>query len=180
MSEAPKAYCVVIDSLRADDMPAVEVIVRHWVRKDGAVIEEEAAAALVTVRGGLDEASGRSYLVARDGDGKVLGVMGFGPLPERMAPYRTDPSRRAAGLLTAFLSPEARGRGVGKRLLTALFEKARGEGFSEMIWSSNPRYRETAWSFYSALAGDPVGLIEGLFFPTSVSPVWRKSLLPRP
>jgi len=142
------------------------------------VIEEEAAGAMATIRSGLTAAAGSHYLVARDedGGGQVLGVMGYGVLNGKMAPYKSSPEADAVGLWTAFLSPDARGGGLGRQLLTALFDRARDAGATEMIWSSNPRYRETAWKFYTRMAGDPVGTIDELFYPGSVSPIWRKAL----
>ncbi len=165
-----------IEHLSERDLPDILEIVRHWVRRDGEVIEEEAADTMAVVRGGLRAGSGSHYLVARDGDGKVLGVMGFGILNMKLAPYKSTPECNAVGLLTAFLSPDARGGGLGRQLLTALFAAAREAGAAEMIWSSNPRYRKTAWQFYTRMAGSPVGTVNDLFYPGSVSPVWRKPL----
>ncbi len=169
---------IIIGKLSERDLPGILTIVRHWVRQDGEVIEEEAAGSMAVVRESLSPNSGSHYLVARDeeGGGKVLGVMGFGVLNKKLAPYKTSPATDAVGLLTAFLSPDARGGGLGRQLLTALFEKARDTGAAEMLWSSNPRYRDTAWIFYTRMAGDPVGTVTDLFFLSSVSPVWRKAL----
>ncbi len=169
---------IIIGKLSERDLPGVLMIVRHWVRKDGEVIEEEAAGAMATIRESLSPTSGSHYLVARDeeGGGKVLGVMGFGGLNTKLAPYKTSPETNSVGLLTAFLSPDARGGGLGRQLLDALFTRARDTGAAEMIWSSNPRYRDTAWKFYTRMGGDPVSTVTDLFHPGSVSPVWRKAL----
>ncbi len=168
----------IIDNLSERDLPDILEIVRHWVHRDGEVIEEEAADTMAVVRGGLRAGSGSHYLVARGegGGGKVLGVMGFGILNMKLAPYKSTPESDAVGLLTAFLSADARGGGLGRQLLAALFAAARDAGAAEMIWSSNPRYRNTAWQFYTRMAGSPVGTVNDLFYPGSVSPVWRKPL----
>ena len=167
-----------IEHLSERDLPDILEIVRHWVRRDGKVIEEEAAATMAVIRGGLTAGSGSHYLVARDGgeSGKVLGIMGFGILNMKLTPYKSNLESDAVGLLTAFLSPDARGGGLGRQLLAALFAAARDTGASEMIWSSNLRYRNTAWQFYTRMAGNPVGTVNDLFHPGSMSPVWRKPL----
>ncbi|HON23402.1 MAG TPA: GNAT family N-acetyltransferase [Syntrophales bacterium] len=167
---------IIIDRLSERDLPDVAAIVRHWVRRDGEVIEEEAAAAMATIGAGLNRASGSHYLVAREDPHVVLGVMGFGILNAKLVPYKTNPEGNAVGLLTAFLSPAARGGGLGGKLLTSLFAAAGAAGAAEMIWSSNPRYRNTAWQFYTRMAGIPVGTVSDLFYPGSVSPVWRQAL----
>jgi len=169
---------IIIDRLMERDLPDILEIVRHWVRRDGKVIEEEAAETMAVIRGGLNAGTGSRYLVARlkGESGKVLGVMGFGKLNLKLMPYKSSPECNAVGLLTAFLSPDARGGGLGKQLLAALFADAGDTGAAEMIWSSNPRYRNTAWQFYTRMAGNPVGAVHDLFYPGSVSPVWRKGI----
>jgi len=96
---------IIIDRLSERDLPDVAAIVRHWVRRDGEVIEEEAAAAMATIGAGLNRASGSHYLVAREDRDVVLGVMGFGILNAKLVPYKTNPEGNAVGLLTAFPPP---------------------------------------------------------------------------
>jgi hypothetical protein len=45
-----------------------------------------------------------------------------------------------------------------------------------MIWSSHPRYRNTAWEFYTGIAGEPAGMIDDFFEPGTKSPIWKKTL----
>ena len=68
---------IIIDRLMERDLPDILEIVRHWVRRDGKVIEEEAAETMAVIRGGLNAGTGSRYLVARlkGESGKVLGVI---------------------------------------------------------------------------------------------------------
>lgn len=167
---------MVIGDLEERDIDHLIPIFRKWVQQDGQVIEAEVRQIVEMLRSDLAAGDEKIYLVARDGRDIALGVMGCGEVNPRMAGYRSAPSVRAAGLTAAFVSADYRGKGLGKTLLSALFERAGRKGWSEMIWSSNPRYRETAWKFYTLIAGEPVGMIAGFFGPGSMSPVWRKPL----
>lgn len=164
-----------IDTMHVRDMPELRKIVETWVRKDGRPIAEEIERTMAVLQAAA-EGNGDVYLVARERDGKPVGVMGCGSPDDRFLPFRSSPTAQAAGLKTAFLSPGIRGKGLGKQLLEALFQAAGTAGWTEMLWSSNPRYRETAWSFYTVLAGDPVGILEDFFEEGSRTPVWRKPL----
>jgi L-amino acid N-acyltransferase YncA len=166
---------IFVADLRREDVPDIMPIIRHWVRKDGEVLEDEVESTVEVILESLSGSSGSHYLVAKDEQGKALGIMGYGAVNDRMRMFASGRGAASVGLLTAFLSPEARGRGVGGHLLSSLFDRAGASGASEMIWSSNPRYRETAWRFYTAMAGDPVGSIDDLFYAGSSSPVWRKT-----
>jgi GNAT superfamily N-acetyltransferase len=166
-----------VEDLKEADIELLDPTLRWWMSDAGTVREEEVRGTKERMQASIDACRDENYIVARDSaDGPPAGVMGFGRLDARFLPYRSRPDVRAAGLLTAFLSPDYRGRGLGKILMAEVFHRAGASGFAEVIWSSNPRYRETAWKFYTAMAGGPVGTIDGFFFTGSISPVWRKSL----
>lgn len=166
-----------VDALKEEDIELLDPTLRWWMSEEGKVREEEVGETKERMRASIVDAHDDVYIVARDlAAGLPAGVMGFGRLDARFFPYRSSISAAAAGLLTAFIAPDYRGRGLGKILVTEVFHKARTSDCTEVIWSSNPRYRETAWKFYTAMAGEPVGTIDGFFFPGSLSPVWRKSL----
>jgi L-amino acid N-acyltransferase YncA len=165
-----------VGDLEEKDIADLMPILRQWIRKDGQVIEAEVHGVVERLRNGLRGQNGHICLVVRNRSGSALGVMGFGPVHPEMLCYRSSPDARASGLVTAFVSPDYRGKGLGKSLLRALFDRAGQAGRTEMIWSSNPRYRGTAWPFYTGLAGEPVGMMEGFFEKDIKTPVWRKIL----
>lgn len=174
MQEITEAF--TIGDLEERDMVYLIPIIRKWVRTDGQVIEAEVNQIVEMLRDDLLNNNKKVNLVARTPPGAAIGMMGCGDVNSRMVCYQSAPDIRASGLVTAFLSPDHRGKGLGKSLLLALFERAGQKGWTEMIWSSNPRYRETAWKFYTAIAGEPVDMIEDFFESGAKSPIWRKSL----
>jgi L-amino acid N-acyltransferase YncA len=174
--ETDRIQGLTIGNLEEKDLDGLIPILRRWIQKDGRVLEEEFNAVLRRLIENTKGKEGNAYLVARDATGRAVGVMGFGEVHEAMVHYKSSSVRKAAGLLTAFVSPDDLGRGLGRELMKALFARARAMGWHEMIWSSNPRYRETAWAFYTKISGEPVGDVEGFFEEGTKSPVWRKSL----
>ncbi|MCX7634265.1 MAG: GNAT family N-acetyltransferase [Syntrophales bacterium] len=165
-----------IGPLETKDLEGLIPVLRHWVRDGDQVQEEEFQNIFSQLAHHAKDPGENIFLVARDPAGRAVAVMGCGEVNAKMVGYRSSPDRRAAGLLTAFISPDCRGKGLGERLLRNLFVRAAAAGWQEMIWSSHPRFRHTAWAFYTKLAGEPVGHIPGLFGEESVTPVWRKTL----
>jgi GNAT superfamily N-acetyltransferase len=166
-----------VEALKEEDIELLDATLRWWMSEEGRVKEEEVRETKERMRTSISDIHDDVYIVARDRTGgPPAGVMGCGCLDTRFYPYRSSPGAKAAGLLTAFIAPDYRGRGLGKVLIIEVFHKAGASGCTEVIWSSNPRYRETAWEFYTAMAGEPIGTIDGFFFTGSLSPVWRKSL----
>ncbi len=140
------------------------------------MIEAEVNRMVEMLRTDLEGKNEKVYLVARDPQGKAIGIMGYGDVDPRMACYQEATNIRASGLVIAFISSDYRGKGLGKSLLLTLFDRAGQSGCAEMIWSSHPRYRNTAWEFYTGIAGEPAGMIDDLFEPGTRSPIWRKPL----
>ncbi len=167
-----------VDDLKEEDIELLDPTLRWWMSEQGQVREEEVRGTKERMRTSIGgDAHDDVYIVARErAGGPPAGVMGFGSLDAHFSPYRSAADAKAVGLLTAFISPDYRGQGLGKVLITEVFHKARTAGCKEIIWSSNPRYRETAWQFYTAMAGNHIGTIDDFFFPGSLSLVWRKSL----
>lgn len=165
-----------IGILEEKDVPPLVSIVKAWVREDGRLAEKECEDIVDRFRRSLKKENGDVYLVTRSLQGRAEGVMGFAEVAPELTPWRTSPESRTAGLAAVFLSPVCRGKGRGHALIAALFAEARKAGWDEMVWTSRRRYRETAWKFYTAAAGEPVGTIDGFFETGIVTPVWKKRL----
>lgn len=85
----------------------------------GSTFEEEVGRPLQVTADGLAGATGSSVLGAFDEDGALVGIGGVHREGRRKARHR-------AGIWGMYVAPEARGRGLGRALLQALVEHARG------------------------------------------------------
>jgi phosphinothricin acetyltransferase len=65
-------------------------------------------------------------LVAEDAEGRVVGWAG-------VSPYRARDCYAGIGEFSIYLEPEARGRGVGRRLLESLIDAARERGYWKLV-----------------------------------------------
>jgi putative acetyltransferase len=117
---------------RADD----EYLIRPATNDDGAAVREivfsvleeyglEPAiettdADLVDIEASYVRAGGAFEVVERR-DGRIVGSVGLMPL-----------DRRRVELRKMYLAPSARGRGLGKRLLRRMLDRARALGFDEV------------------------------------------------
>ena len=67
--------------------------------------------------------------------------------------------------------------GVGSALVARLEDEARWRGYTEIVFNSGPRYKDTAWGFYDKLPGySRVGVAEKLYGEGGDAPVWSKVL----
>ena len=171
-----KRFSFTIGELEEKDIEYLIHVFREWVQLQGQVIEAEVSRMVEMLRTDLEGKNEKIYLVAKDRQGKALGIMGYGDVDPRMACYQSATNIRASGLVIAFISSHYRGKGLGKSLLLTLFDRAGQGGYAEMIWSSHPRYRNTAWEFYTGIAGEPAGMIDDFFETGTKSPIWRKPL----
>ena len=80
----------------------------------------ERAADLVDIEASYVRAGGAFEVVERR-DGRIVGSVGLMPL-----------DRRRVELRKMYLAPSARGRGLGKRLLRRMLDRARALGFDEV------------------------------------------------
>jgi GNAT superfamily N-acetyltransferase len=104
-----------------------------------------------------DSIEERRYLVAELADGSVLGMMGVTRPDVEMLGYANRPGE-CIELINAFVHPEARGTGAGKKLVEGLKAQAKAQGATEVVVNSGPRYKETGWGFWQKLFGEPMVL----------------------
>lgn len=170
---------VEVYPLRETDIDQFDPILTAHVRdsQTGEVITSEVGAIKGYMRGEKDDyGRTRTYIVARDQAGKVLGCMAYStPDPDMVRHFHLEHPEESIELLNAFVSPEIfRGGGVGKKLLEAVCEAGRQESKKQLLIHSGPRYK-LSWGFYDKLT-DAQGFIEDKYGKGRHAKTWRKVL----
>lgn len=140
-----------------DDLAAIQRIYAHHV-VNGFASFEEAAPDLDEMRrryAALTDA-GFPYLVA-EVDGRVMGYSYCGP-------YRPRPAYRFTVENSIYMAPEAAGQGIGRKLLTALIERATALGKRQMVAVIGDSENASSIGLHRALGFRMVGAIEGAGF----------------
>ena len=76
----------------------------------------------------LNMAQGYPFLVAKDGNGKVLGFC-------LLRPHSPMPAFSRTAEITCFIAPEHTGQGIGSRMLESLLIEARVKGITSILVS---------------------------------------------
>jgi phosphinothricin acetyltransferase len=108
----------------ADDAAAITDIYNQGIADRGATFETEPRT-VDSLRARIEDAERFPLLVAEDG-GRVLGWAG-------LSGYRTRACYAGIAEFSIYLDRAARGRGVGRQLLEALVETARGRGYWKLL-----------------------------------------------
>jgi GNAT superfamily N-acetyltransferase len=86
-------------------------------------------------------------LIARDEDGEPLGFATV------YWTWQTLTAGRAAVMNDLFVTPAARGKGVGRALIEECRRRARERGCPELVWETAPE-NETAQGLYDSLTAE--------------------------
>jgi L-amino acid N-acyltransferase YncA len=115
----------IIRQARVADAPAVTDIYNQGIADRSATFET-APREVAHVAQRLSDQERHPVLVATDPDGRVIGWAGLGSYRERTC---------YAGIaeFSIYLDRDARGRGVGRQLLTALVDAAAARGFWKLV-----------------------------------------------
>ncbi|MCG8271709.1 N-acetyltransferase family protein [Aquamicrobium sp. NLF2-7] len=117
----------MIRTATPDDLASITEIYRDAVLNGTATYELEPPS-LEEMQGRFEalRASGYPFLVATDDNGTVLGYAYAGP-------FRARPAYRFIVEDSIYISPEAKGRGLGTALMRELIEEVRELGFRQFV-----------------------------------------------
>lgn len=114
-----------IDEAREDDIPAITVILNHAAAHTAASWHEYPKTEAEMAEWFAARNKHHAVLAARDGSG-LVGYASYGP-------FRAPSGYRLTAEHSLYVRENARGRGIGKALLTALIDKARAQGLHVLI-----------------------------------------------
>jgi phosphinothricin acetyltransferase len=114
-----------IDDAEAGDLPAITTILNHAAAYTTASWHESPKTEAEMADWFALRKRDYTVLAARDASG-LLGYATYGP-------FRVPSGYRPSAEHSIYVREDARGRGIGKALLTALIEKARAQGLHTLI-----------------------------------------------
>src|SRR5258708_2972796 len=179
MTEMISVSHIEIKRLHEDDIAELETILSQHVfsRETGEIIQNEIASIKDYMWGDMDESGRiRTYLVAKDQSGNILGCMAYAiPDPDMIKHFDTT-FEESAELLNAFVSNEVfRGGGVGRKLFKAVCAEVKSQGKKELVVNSGPRYQES-WGFYDKVCDGNWGFIKNKYGQGRDAKTWIKHL----
>jgi len=164
---------VTVRSIRTSDVSALRPILETWIRYPDthALISEEITDVLNRAYEAAAKKGTSKYFVAETNEGQIAGMIGLQSPDYAILPLATTP--QPIEMTNFYVDAELRNSGVGTTLFNMAASQALQAGFSEMIWNSGPRYRETAWGYYTHKFGEPIGVLKDYYGPTYDAPVWH-------
>ena len=161
------------------DLSHLDVVLREHVRDlhTGQIVESEIASIKAHMAGGADDDGRyRSYLVACDPSGSPVACMGLSRPDARMSAHVSMQAPDALELLNVFVRRDVmRGKGIGRSLLSAVYEEAKAAGASRLLVNSGPRYL-ASWGFYDRMFDEAHGMLIDYYGTGRHAKVWSKVL----
>ncbi|MCP1573966.1 hypothetical protein RB25_26020 [Herbaspirillum rubrisubalbicans] len=161
------------------DLPHLDVVLREHVRDlhTGQIVESEIASIKAHMEGGADdEGRYRSYLVACDPAGLPVACMGLSRPDARMSAHVAMTAPDALELLNVFVRRDfMQTKGIGRSLLSAVYEEATAAGASRLLVNSGPRYL-ASWGFYDHMFDKDHGMLIDYYGTGRHAKVWSKVL----
>jgi hypothetical protein len=160
-----------------EDMKAIRPILETWVRDPdtGEVVTAEVDGILAMIMHHLPGDKDRRYLVAETAGRDVVGIMGS-KTPDEDRMKELAKTENPVEFINAFGNPAW--KGVGEALATALEQRARADGATEILVNSGPRYKDTGgWRFWTRQYGEPITDLIDFYGPGRDAKAWRKELI---
>jgi len=171
---------IEISPLQESDIAQLVPILHEHVRdSDTHLVQEGEITDIVSwMRGQPDEANNhriRSYFVARDINGQVLGCIGITKAATYHLIHHQTIAADTAELVNFFVTSTVQGRGVGRKLFNQVLAEARNHGKKYLVLDSGPRY-EHSWPIYDKLFGNSGTTIQNLYGPGYHARTWKIDL----
>lgn len=152
--------------------PIMEDSVRHPLTEE--IIHEEINENLLAIANSLQPDSDRYFAIAYL-DNSAVGSMGLQPPIVELRQLAT--TNNPVELINAYVSKASRGLGIGRLLVRHLEDKARGDGYTELLLNSGPRYSRSGWPFWREMYGTPYAVLKNHYGPGLDANVWQTTLL---
>lgn len=137
-----------IDGARADDLPAITAILNHAAAHTTATWHEYPKSEAEMAEWFAARQKDYVVLAARDGSG-LLGYASYGP-------FRAPSGYRPTAEHSIYVCEDRRGKGIGKALLGALIERARGQGLHVLVGGVDAD-NEASIAFHKAFGFEETG-----------------------
>ena len=135
------------------DIPAITAIYGHAVRDGLASFEyDPPEPAEMARRRDSVITAGYPYIVATDAQGAVLGYA-------YISAWRPRPAYRFSVENSIYVAPEAKGRGVGRMLLTELIARSTGQGFRLIVAVIGDSDNAASIGLHAACGFKPAGIL---------------------
>lgn len=166
----------VVRGAQLKDIERLKPILEHWIRDrdKGHALPEEVDQTIAAIKESIDGKNERQYIVIEDTEGHAVGIMGFKKPDKVMKTFAR--TKNTVEFINAYVDPRLSGKGVGSILLRELEEVVRLFGYKEVIVNSGPRYKDTAWDFWTKAYGEPAYIAKEYYGRGGDAPVWRKQL----
>lgn len=180
MGELLQLTDITISPIQATDIPLLEPILREHIidPATGQQVESEIQLVMKFMSGEPDSDHHdrrRSYLVARDITGEILGCVGITEAAQYHLNHHQTTPEDTAELVNFFVTTRAQGKGVGRKLFNSVIEEAKKRGKKFLVLDSGPRYKHT-WEKYEKIFGYPGTMIENLYGPEIHAKTWKMTL----
>jgi phosphinothricin acetyltransferase len=140
-----------------EDLPEIQAIYAfHVLHGTGTFEEEPPALEEMQTRFEANQAAGFAWLVARD----ASGILGFG----YYGPFRARAAYRYTVEDSVYVRDGVRGQGVGKALVSALLERARAAGFTQMLALIGDSENTASIGVHASLGFTQVGIMRKVGF----------------
>ena len=145
---------ITVKKPKKDDLNGIHRILLQWTEKSEA---DKYIKRITSEIKGTTEFNMR-FWVARD-NGQAIGIVGLAdPLPKVLPLSKT---KEPVEMKILYVDSQHQRKGAGRILAVFVENKAKENGYSELMVRSAEKYEDTAWRFYDQLGYERIGSVSG-------------------